>query len=129
MINENENKILYIIRGVPGSGKSTLAHSLTDNVAEADQFMYEDGEYKWSPAKLYMAHEKCYNKIVKWIEDGVSPIAVANTFVKIKDYKRYKDFAEQNGYKVIIKICDGNYNNVHNVSDETVERMRRRFQK
>lgn len=122
------DKILYIIRGVPGSGKSTLAHSLTDNVAEADQFMYEDGEYKWSPIKLHYAHEQCYNKIVQWIDNGVSPIAVANTFIKVKDYKRYKDYAENNGYKVIIKVCDGGYKSIHDVPDETIEKMRRKFQ-
>ena len=39
VINESiENKILYIIRGIPGSGKSTLANKLTSNVVEADTF-------------------------------------------------------------------------------------------
>lgn len=122
------NKILYIIRGVPGSGKSTLAHKLTDNVVEADQFMYEDGEYKWHPSKLHMAHQKCKDTVEQYMQEGRNIIAVANTFVKIKDYQPYVELANNYNYQVQIKVCDGNYQNVHNVPQETVDKMRKKFQ-
>jgi predicted ABC-type ATPase len=122
------DKILYIIRGIPGAGKSTLAHKLTNNVAEADQFMYEDGIYKWSPIKLHNAHRQCFEKIKHWIDEGVSPIAVANTFIKKKEYREYKEYAEENGYEVIIKVCDGGYNSIHNVPSETLNKMKARFE-
>ena len=120
--------ILYIIRGVPGSGKSTLAHKLTDNVVEADQFMYEDGEYRWHPSKLHMAHQKCKETVEKYMQEGRPTIAVANTFIKVKDYQPYVDLAKEYNYKVEIKVCEGNYQNVHNVPKETVEKMRQKFQ-
>lgn len=129
-INESvEDKILYIIRGVPGSGKSTLAHKLTDNVVEADQYFYDDeGNYNWSADKLNQAHNWCYNTVKKYMEEGRDKIAVANTFVKNRDYKRYVELAKEFGYKVDIRTCTGNYQNIHNVPDETVEKMRSKFQ-
>ena len=124
-----EDKILYIIRGVPGSGKSTLAHKLTDNVVEADQYFYDDkGNYNWSANKLNQAHNWCYNTVKKYMEEGRDKIAVANTFVKNRDYKRYVELAKEFGYKVDIRTCTGNYQNIHNVPDETVEKMRSKFQ-
>lgn len=130
-LNESdEDKILYIIRGVPGSGKSTLAHKLTDNVVEADQYFYDDeGNYNWSADKLNQAHKWCFNTVKKYMEEGRDKIAVANTFVKNKDYKRYVELAKEFGYKVDIRTCTGNYQNIHNVPDETVEKMRSKFQK
>lgn len=129
-INESvEEKILYIIRGVPGSGKSTLAHKLTDNVVEADQYFYDDkGNYNWSADKLNQAHNWCFYTVKKYMEEGRDKIAVANTFVKNKDYKRYVELAKEFGYKVDIRTCTGNYQNIHNVPDETVEKMRSKFQ-
>lgn len=124
-----EDKILYIIRGVPGSGKSTLAHKLTDNVVEADQYFYDDeGNYNWSADKLNQAHNWCFYTVKKYMEEGRDKIAVANTFVKNKDYKRYVELAKEFGYKVDIRTCTGNYQNIHNVPDETVEKMRSKFQ-
>lgn len=129
-LNESvEDKILYIIRGVPGSGKSTLAHKLTDNVVEADQYFYDDeGNYNWSADKLNQAHNWCFYTVKKYMEEGRDKIAVANTFVKNKDYKRYVELAKEFGYKVDIRTCTGNYQNIHNVPDETVEKMRSKFQ-
>lgn len=121
-------KILYILRGIPGSGKSTLAHQLTNNVVEADMFMYEDGKYNWSGDKLYMAHKKCFETVENMMKENITPIAVSNTFIKIKEYKPYVELANRFNYEVIIKICDGNYQNIHNVPTETIERMKRRFQ-
>ena len=129
-LNESvEEKILYIIRGVPGSGKSTLAHKLTDNVVEADQYFYDDkGNYNWSADKLNQAHNWCFYTVKKYMEEGRDKIAVANTFVKNKDYKRYVELAKEFSYKVDIRTCTGNYQNIHNVPDETVEKMRSKFQ-
>lgn len=121
-------KILYIIRGVPGSGKSTLAHKLTDNVVEADQFMYVNGEYKWAATKLHYAHSMCKRTVEDYMIEGRDVIAVANTFIKRKDVQPYIDLAEEYGYKVIQKVCTGNYQNVHNVPQETVDKMRKKFE-
>lgn len=122
------SKTLYIIRGVPGSGKSTLAHQLTKNVVETDDFMMVDGEYKYDKDKVYACHKKCYNKVLDYMAHGVTPIAVANTFIKKKDYKPYVDLAKEFGYDVEIKVCKGDYKNVHNVPQDRVEQMKSKFQ-
>ena len=122
------SKTLYIIRGVPGSGKSTLAHQLTKNVVETDDFMMVDGEYKYDKDKVYACHKKCFNKVLDYMAHSVTPIAVANTFIKKKDYKPYVDLAKEFGYDVEIKVCKGDYKNVHNVSQDRVEQMKSKFQ-
>ena len=122
------SKTLYIIRGVPGSGKSTLAHQLTKNVVETDDFMMVDGEYKYDKDKVYACHKKCYNKVLDYMAHGVTPIAVANTFIKKKDYKPYVDLAKEFEYNVEIKVCKGDYKNVHNVPQDRVEQMKSKFQ-
>ena len=122
------NKTLYIIRGVPGSGKSTLAHQLTKHVVETDDFMMVDGEYKYDKDKVYACHKKCFNKVLDYMTHNVSPIAVSNTFIKKKDYKPYVDLAKDFGYDVEIKVCNGDYKNIHNVPQDRVEQMKSRFQ-
>ena len=122
------SKTLYIIRGVPGSGKSTLAHQLTKNVVETDDFMMVDGEYKYDKDKVYACHKKCFNKVLDYMAHNVSPIAVANTFIKKKDYKPYVDLAKEFGYDVEIKVCKGDYKNIHNVPQDRVEQMKSKFQ-
>lgn len=129
IINESvEDKILYIIRGIPGSGKSTLANKLTSNVVEADQFMYEDGEYKWKPEKLHMAHQKCQETVEQYMQEGRDKIAVANTFIKLKDIKPYINLAKQYDYKIVVKECDGGFQSIHSVPEETLEKMKSKFQ-
>ena len=57
-----ENKILYILRGVPGCGKSTLASHLVDEncVFEADKFFINsEGNYNFDSRKLPFAHKWC----------------------------------------------------------------------
>ena len=122
------SKTLYIIRGVPGSGKSTLAHQLTKHVVETDDFMMVDGEYKYDKDKVYACHKKCFNKVLDYMAHGVTPIAVANTFIKKRDYKPYVDLAKEFGYNVEIKVCKGDYKNNHNVPQDRVEQMKSKFQ-
>lgn len=139
-LNESDgDKILYLVRGLPGSGKSTLAKTLTKNVVEADQFLYnENGEYVWTQERVLRAHRLCQETVKKYMEEGRNKIAVANTFIKLRDMKPYKKLAEEYGYKVIIKsrsenkyidyLDNKNYKSIHNMSDEKMNSMRSRFQ-
>ena len=135
-------KILYIVRGLPGSGKSTLAKELTENVVEADQFLYENGEYIWTPERCMNAHKMCQETVRQYMAEGLDKIAVANTFVRFRDMNPYKALANEYGYKVIVENRSENkyidflnglsgkdsYESIHDVSDDTLDRMRRRFQ-
>lgn len=124
---------LYLIRGIPGSGKSTLArlflHSdIVDIVVEADQYFMVDGEYKFDPNKLASAHEWCFNTTVAQLEVG-SNVAVSNTFTTESELYRYLRYAEDHGVTVVSLIVENRHGNssVHNVPEQTLKRMRSRF--
>lgn len=122
------NKILYIVRGVPGSGKSTMAHKLSNIVVEADDFMMENGKYKYDPKKVTYCHKKCFETVEKHLKNGEPTVAVANTFIKKSLYEPYVELANKYGYKVIIRKADGNYKNIHGVPKQAIDSMKKRFQ-
>lgn len=134
-------KKLIILRGVSGSGKSTLARILTDAFnsldddtayyCEADDYMYEkDAEtgttyYNWSPDKLKSAHEWCYSAIANAMVVGKETIILSNTSTKEKDFSRYINLAEENGYSVISLVVENRHGNdsIHGVSQQKREQQ------
>lgn len=122
------NKVLYLIRGVPGSGKSTYAKSLNilDHF-EADMFFELSGKYRFDPNKIHKAHQWCQKQAEETMKAG-RPLVVSNTFVKKWEMTEYKKLAAKYGYKVIEKIMTGSYKNVHDVPDEKVAQMKTRFE-
>lgn len=122
-------KTLYIVRGIPGSGKSTLAKKIAYVVCEADDFFVGvDGIYRFDPSLLKEAHSACKKMCEAAMMCEVDAIAVANTFTRKWEYQPYINLAKEYGYKVSVIICDGDFGNVHGVPEETVCRMRERFQ-
>lgn len=131
-------KVLLIIRGVSGSGKTTTANSLAlgyatlgKNVSgpfEADQFMMEDGEYKFEPSRLGECHQKCFDCCERAMERGADIIIQSNTNTQKKEYQRYIDSAAKWGYKVTEITVKGDFGNTHGVPEKTVRRQRERFE-
>ena len=120
---------LYIVRGLPGSGKSTLAAKLAPNAHyEADQFRYVDGVYVFNPAENASAHEKCYEAVKAAIMRGEPKIAVSNTFVQRWEYDKYIQLARQFNIKFTIIKCTGTWQNIHGVDQETMNRMKSKWQ-
>ena len=121
---------LYIIRGLPGSGKSTLARKLADqyrcNYYEADQYFMVEGEYKFDPSKLHKAHSHCWQSAFNDIAHG-RDVIVSNTFTTIKEMREYFYLASNYGCELVVIECTGNYGSVHNVPEEKIEQMRRRW--
>ena len=127
-------KSLVIVRGVPGAGKSTFAELIsggdTDIICTADDYFMQDGEYKWDAAKLGEAHKSCQEKCESLMQKSARLVIVANTSVRGQDFEPYMKLAEQYGYQtfsVIVENRHGN-DNVHNVPDDKVESMKRKFQ-
>ena len=124
---------LYIIRGVPGSGKTTMAKKMiqagmAEIHAEADMFMVDShGDYEFNAASLKDCHQSCKNLVDAAMQVG-KDIVVSNTFTRKWEIQDYIDMAEDNGYGVTVIVCQGEYENEHNVPDSKVVDMLNRFE-
>ena len=146
MTNLYDNKLLILIRGVQGSGKSTLADWILDAHApspctetstgrttwmhfEADMFFINPitGEYKWEADKIGQAHRWCQMMVDDAMQKGLH-VVVSNTFVKKEEMQPYLEMAQQYGYTVQTIICQGEFENIHGVDREKVEKKRRQFE-
>lgn len=126
---------LVMFIGVPGSGKSTAAQKFKSenpefadaNIWEADMFFIDkDGIYNWNPTYLGMAHSWCKAQVRSdMIYD--KNVIVSNTNLTPKERKPYFDLAKEYNYDVKVIYCDGGYKNIHNVPDETIEKMKQRY--
>lgn len=131
---------LTLIRGLPGSGKSTLAKAMVDNMIadrhqaihlEADQFFLDQrGNYFYDPDKIRDAHAWCQRTTKVALEQGLK-VVVANTFIRIWELEIYIQMAENLAIpfsEIHIETCTANYGSIHNVPEETMERMRLNFE-
>ena len=126
------NKTLYLFRGLPGAGKSTLARKLFPEtvICEADQFLYEDGQYIFTKTKLKEAHESCKKKAEKLMSEGSEQVVVSNTLTQEWEMEFYINTATKYGYEISSIILENRHGNknIHDCPDEHVEVMRNRFQ-
>lgn len=128
-------KELFLLRGVSNAGKSTLAKSLGGINIEADMYFINNGEYKFDASKLKQAHSWCQSQTGTWMStDGqqvnVDRIVVSNTFTQEWEMKPYFEMAEKYGYRVYSLIVEKRHNNFnsHNVPDEKLNEMAKRFE-
>jgi predicted kinase len=126
-------KTLYILQGIPGSGKSTLAQRLVANgkasvYFEADQWMMENGQYKFDPTKLAYCHNQCQINTKKALEEGKSVI-VSNTMTRRKDLNIYLDIAEKCNVPVRIIKMKREYKSIHNVPADRIDCMKFQIEK
>lgn len=122
---------LWVIRGLPGSGKSTYAKQLMlDGVCgahyEADMYFMCDGEYQFDATKLYRAHRWCLKSVKESLINGVDTV-VSNTFTTRKELKPYLVLAAELGCEIEVITMTGEYGSIHDVSAETMQKMRNRF--
>ena len=123
-------KKLYLLRGLPGSGKSTLAESIGGEHYEADQYFMENGEYKFDGSKIKLAHQSCQDGVEGAMKYGHDKIVVSNTFTQEWEMKPYYEMAEEYGYMVFSLIVENRHGGVneHDVPDEVIEKMEKRFE-
>ena len=123
---------LILVRGISGSGKTTYAKKLvkddpTLSHYEADMYFYQNGEYKFNPAKLKDAHAWCKAQTEIDMICGKSVI-VSNTFTQKWEIQPYIELGKKYGAEVIIKKAIGNYQNIHGVPIETLKKMKDRWE-
>lgn len=128
---------LILLRGVPGCGKTTLGNvilftnqSNIQDVLSADNFFInEKEEYVFDFSKLKEAHNDCQVKCAERMRNQFSKIVVANTFTQEWEMEPYFIMAERYNYRIHTVIVENRHGNknVHNVPDEKVEQMVKRF--
>lgn len=121
---------LIIIRGLPGSGKTTIAKSVPNAViCEADSYMIDrfTGNYRFDPNKLRDCHRLCLERARQALE-AKRTVVVSNTSIRLWELEPYFALAAHFNVPVHVFRAVGNYQNIHNVSHNTIERMRTNYE-
>ncbi len=123
-------KNLFLVRGLPGSGKSTFAKLIGGEHYEADMFFMRDGEYKFDPEKIKMAHQWCRTQVMQSMVIDLSIIVVSNTFTQEWEMDAYYELAKQYGYRVHSIIVENRHDGVneHGVPKDKLAQMQHRFE-
>ena len=124
---------LYLVRGVSGAGKSTFAMQLwsagiVERIFEADDFFYNDGVYRFNPARLSEAHRYCQLNTKYVLEKGKS-VAVSNTSTTEFEVMVYETIAKEANAHFVSVIVENRHNgvNIHNVPEDKIKQMKGRF--
>jgi predicted kinase len=122
---------LILVRGLPGSGKSTLANQIAKSMEncyhfETDKFWKEDYS-DFDLSGLKQAHQWCQAHTFNTLHDNMS-VVVSNTFTQRWELEPYFDMATEFGINPQIITCYGNFGSVHNVPEETLLKMKNRFE-
>ncbi len=123
-------KNLIIIRGIPGSGKNSFADIQGRAICTADDYHTDlNGNYNWKPQNVGKAHAWCQRKCERFLKREISPTIVANTSTTERELKPYFDLGKKYGYKIFSIIVENRHGgkNTHNVPEETIEKMEKRF--
>jgi len=125
------NRALILIRGLPGSGKSTLARRLAKSIGvvhfEADQFFVDSsGKYNFDLSRLSEAHHWCQSETRRCLASNFT-VVVSNTFTTIKELRPYFEIAREFEIVPQVVTCENQFENVHAVPRETLDRMRQRW--
>jgi len=119
---------LILVRGIPGSGKSTFCKTLPDFIHfEADMFFVKNGEYQFDATLVSAAHDWCIHTVNILLNNNKN-IVVANTFTRRWEMKPYIDIAMKLDINVQVYRMTKEYGNVHGVSEEVMDKMRKRFE-
>lgn len=131
---QTDKKHFIVVRGHQGAGKSTFSKAIIDNLLENkglhgcllerdDYFVDENGNYNWSAKGLKAAEEYLQKRIDAHLKNKTDVIVVANTTPMIDEILRHKKKATKNGYLFHVFRMQNLFENVHNVSFDTVKQV------
>lgn len=123
-------KTLVLVRGLPGCGKTTFAEVIGGSSVATDDYFdkFHDGQFDAS--RLRNAHGWCQSTVDEWMSHHQPLIVVHNTFTREWEMEAYYDMASRHGYRVIQTIVENTHGSasVHGVPEETMEKMKDRFE-
>lgn len=128
--NNKQNVQLVVIRGFPGSGKSTLAKTeYAEHLHyEADHlFCDTNGRYRFD---LQLWDEAC-NWTFKMADFALArgeSVVVSDVFTKVAQIDRYKHLAAVHGVQFIVRECQSDFGNIHNVPMTVINMMKADYQ-
>ena len=106
-LENKQQKLLILLRGVSGSGKSTFAKKYQGGfIFSTDDFFMQDGIYKFDPEKIKYYHELNVLRTENAMKQGMTPITIDNTNLKAWEMKPYVELADKYGYKIKIHETD-----------------------
>ena len=84
----------------------------------------------WSPETISAAHAWCQRKCRRFMKTQAERIVVANTSTTERELKPYYDLARNFNYKVFSIIVENRAStkNIHGVPEETIIKMKNRFE-
>jgi ssDNA-binding Zn-finger/Zn-ribbon topoisomerase 1 len=142
-----QEKLMILVRCPPGGGKSTLAKQLAGNtgiVLESDEFFMQQDKYVFDKEKQIEAHNWNQERCLEAMENGITPIIIANTNTQAIEAEPYVRMAIGHGYKIRIeephwhkdlKDSTGKWNfdflkgrNVHGVPEDVLKTMIDRYE-
>lgn len=135
MTNDTKKNILNkqtltLVRGLPGAGKSTLARQLSNVDSsihiEADMYFMNGNVYTYNQAMIGNAHYWCQDRTTNALLQGRS-VVVSNTFTTLKEMRPYFEIALEYGIIPTIFLAQNDFGNVHDVPEESLQKMRNRF--
>lgn len=119
---------LTLVRGLPGSGKSTYAKTLGVKHYEADMYHVDSfGVYRFKPEKAAEAHAWCLHMAVTELKKGL-PVVISNTFTRVCEMQPYFFHARELNVPVTVVEMNGDYGNVHEVPQSTLNNMAARWE-
>lgn len=119
---------LTLVRGLPGSGKSTYARKhFQCLLVEADLYFHRGGCYRYSREEVETAHQWAQSCVDLSMRFGMD-IVVTGTLVRLWELRPYLALAKEGHYDVNVMRMTQQYENVHNVPAEVIERMRLSFE-
>lgn len=132
-------KRLIILRGLPGSGKTTFATFLKRSIQGSKEVCADDcWDYDYTDPNtpgftksgIEKAHTKCFETVEEYMNEKVECIILHNTNTTEKEMYKYIQLANENNYQVVSLVVENRHESksVHNVPEETLERMKNRFE-
>ncbi len=128
-------QVIILLRGLPGSGKSTLAKVLSEDgkylITSIDDYFTDKvtGEYKFEFQNNHLAYKQCEEKTTSYAKQGAEKIIVDNTFTLAWEMEPYFKIAKENNYTLFVVTVEKHHNgnNIHNVSDEQLQKMAEKY--